>query len=199
MYVAVDIMSSQLTIPLVPKKFSHYFYEWVATSADDVTGVTVLYQHSKQARSDDNPNEFHRYCDGKQDIFVVWRVGEYLFGGYTSTGFVKGDTMEGHYISDSSAFLFTLSNPHAIPPTQYHVENPDKAVFYHEVSGPIIGNVGCAHSPAKVWINMFDAFKDTTGKGDRTFTDEYVDQHLDDFVVFQLRKGRASCLCSCFT
>jgi hypothetical protein len=52
---------------------------------------------------------FHRHCDGRARLLVLIRAqeGGWLFGGFTTVGFIPGPI---RYYDDPSAFLFSLTN-----------------------------------------------------------------------------------------
>jgi hypothetical protein len=50
---------------------------------------------------------------------IIQSAQKYLLGGYTS---IPWSTNLGHK-NDTKAFLFTLTNPHNIPPTKYPINS----------------------------------------------------------------------------
>ncbi|CAF4311702.1 unnamed protein product, partial [Rotaria sordida] len=62
-------------------------------------------------------NTFHSRCNNKgPTMTIIQSNNNYLFGGYTAIPWTsEGDS----YKNDTTAFLFTLTNPHNIPPTKY--------------------------------------------------------------------------------
>ena len=69
---------------------------------------------------------------------IIQSAQKFLFGGYTS---VPRSTNVGPK-KDTQAFLFTLTNPHNIPPTKYSI-NPAKvgnAVYHFHSYGPCFGD-----------------------------------------------------------
>jgi len=59
---------------------------------------------------------FHRKCDYKGPAVVVIHSKKgFIFGGYTPISFGGDD----EYRTHADAFLFTITNPHNIPPTRY--------------------------------------------------------------------------------
>jgi hypothetical protein len=55
---------------------------------------------------------FHRLCDGKANtVTVIKNTNGFIFGGYTSIPW----SSSGGYKTDSTAFLFSLTNPSNIP------------------------------------------------------------------------------------
>ncbi len=121
-------------------------------------------------------SSFHQKGDGKANtVTVVKDSNGYLFGGYTplvwkSTGGYKRD-------DSMSSFLFTLTNPHAIPPTKYrHMKHPEKAIYCDPSFGPFFGSsndfciVNNANANNSSKTNFPSSYEDTTGKATTTFT-----------------------------
>jgi hypothetical protein len=79
-------------------------------------------------------------------------------------------------MSDASAFLFTLVNPHSLPPTQYHINHgassaiatiPLWGVYFG--SGPDLIIASDSNQNGSSYTNFPSAYIDTTGKGIETF------------------------------
>ncbi|KAK8810535.1 hypothetical protein WA158_007110 [Blastocystis sp. Blastoise] len=89
---------------------------------------------------------FHRYCDECGETIVVIKTStrgeDCIFGGYTHVGWddslaVGARKRTDKYIDDPDALLFTLRNPHNIPPTVYkHRHNGIQALLYQYDHGP---------------------------------------------------------------
>ncbi|CAF4037538.1 unnamed protein product [Rotaria sp. Silwood1] len=120
-------------------------------------------------------NAFHSRCNNQgPTMTIIQSNNNYLFGGYTSIPW----TSDGSYKNDTTAFLFTLINPHHISPTKYLI-NPDKtgnAVYHHNDDGPIFGSnhdilvKNVSNSNDSSYINFPSSYLDITKKGDITFT-----------------------------
>jgi hypothetical protein len=120
-------------------------------------------------------HDFHSLCDLKGATVTVIRSSNgYVFGGYTPAAWDIANK-RGSYSNAPGSFLFTLSNPHAIPPTKYPVKVPEKAIQHHTNFCQFFGdddlvvvsdcNANCnSHSYFPV------SYGDTTGKGNLTFT-----------------------------
>lgn len=132
-----------------------------------------------------NAKAFCRAMDGKGRALVVIHVKHRgvlcSFGGFSAAGFK--DYGGGSYGSntDPQTFLFTLTNPHGIRPTAYHVTEPDYATFCCASAGYMFsfgrGNdiflVNECHVDRDSHTRYFPtSFADTTGKGPATFTGE---------------------------
>ena len=65
-------------------------------------------------------NSFHSHCNNRGSTITVIRCSNhYIFGGYTASAWTSND----EYQKDNEAFLFTLTNPHKIPPTKYPIKS----------------------------------------------------------------------------
>ena len=85
----------------------------------------------------------------------------------------------GCYKSDASGpFLFTLVNPHNIPPTKYSIRLFQYAVYGHASYGPTFGaghDIYVSTNSDKNKNNTFNfphSYVDTTRRGQLTFTGE---------------------------
>ncbi|CAF1297213.1 unnamed protein product [Adineta ricciae] len=100
---------------------------------------------------------------------------------------------DGGYKGDTNAFLFTLINPHSIPPTKYLVNHTcvAKAVHHGENNGPTFGNgrdlylSNGSNTNNSSYSAFLHTYIDTTGKGNETFTgaDKFM---VSDIEVFKL-------------
>jgi len=122
-------------------------------------------------------SEFHRLCDNQgSTITLVQSKTGYIFGGYCVPPWTSDNSWKNH----DEGFIFTLTNPHDIPPTMYHRNLQYKyAVLCSPEYGPVFGT-GC---DIAVWNNSHQnkhsftdftskSYIDTTGKGVNTFTGE---------------------------
>ncbi|CAF3740885.1 unnamed protein product [Adineta steineri] len=165
--------------------------------------------------------DFHRQCDGKGPTMTVIKSKPdgYLFGGYTVCPWSSDNGRK----TDSTAFLFTLTNPHGEEMTKFdigqHFSDTHKkfSAYHYNHSGPIFGGVtlgllsgglalafssyglyGAAANRlsadicvqnncdlAKSTIDFPQAFNDTLGYGNATFTGarEFT---CDDIELYQL-------------
>ncbi|KAJ5069697.1 pep-cterm sorting domain-containing protein [Anaeramoeba ignava] len=94
--------------------------------------------------------KWHSICDNKGKTLVIFKGnGEYIFGGFTSVGWIQGKN--DRFITDSSAFLFSLVNPTNSPPDKYPVKKgmtTSYSVYYNINNGPCFCNV-CLGAPYK--------------------------------------------------
>ena len=129
----------------------------------------------KASRDGFDANAFHSRCDNKgPTITIILSNNKYLFGGYTSVSWASST----NWVFDSKAFLFTLTNPHDIPPTKYPVAptKTQNTVYHNSGYGPSFGGGHDVHissnsnSNNSSYTNFPYTYTDTTGKGHNTFT-----------------------------
>ncbi|CAF0825844.1 unnamed protein product [Didymodactylos carnosus] len=128
----------------------------------------------KATRDDFSSASFHRLCDSQcPTITVIQATNGSLFGGYANVPWSSTD----QYVKDSSAFLFTLTNPHHISPTKYYnYQFPQFAVRHHIEFGPTFGGgsdikiESDSNKNDNSYINFPHSYTDTTRKGRVTFT-----------------------------
>ncbi|KAK8789848.1 hypothetical protein WA158_006628 [Blastocystis sp. Blastoise] len=97
----------------------------------------LLFRASEHSYS---ASEFHKYCDNKgETVTLIKHIGHNnhinIFGGYTNQDW-DSSTGYKHY---SREFLFTLSNEHNIPPTQYNNTSGSNAIYCNSSYGPTFG------------------------------------------------------------
>jgi len=79
---------------------------------------------------------FHRLCDGKANtVTVIKNTSGFIFGGSTAIPWSSSDD----YKEDSTAFLFSLTNPSNIP-LKLKVISPENAVYHSSTYGPTFGS-----------------------------------------------------------
>ncbi|CAF3615832.1 unnamed protein product [Rotaria socialis] len=123
--------------------------------------------------------EFHRCCDNKgPTVTVIQSEDGYLFGGYTTVPWkTPEDSLFGAPKEDSTAYLFTLTNPHHIPATKFKIRNDQiaQAVLHRDDHGPCFGSGDiCMRSNSNVNSESHSRFPqtyvDTTDIGKTLFT-----------------------------
>jgi hypothetical protein len=119
-------------------------------------------------------NAFHTRCNNQGPTMTIVQSNTgYLFGGYTAVAWTSAG---GSYMNDTTTFLFTLTNPHNIPPTKYLINpgNSGNAVYHHSGYGPYFGTgaiiLSNGSNSSNSSIGFPNVYIDTTGKGSATFT-----------------------------
>ncbi len=78
---------------------------------------------------------FHRLCDGQENtVTIIKNTNGFIFGGFTSIPWGSSPA----YKADSTAFLFSLTNP-SNTPLKMKVNSPDDAVVHSPSYGPTFG------------------------------------------------------------
>lgn len=148
---------------------------------------TLIYKASSDGFASDN---FHHNCDDKGPTLTVIQAQEgHLFGGYTSQSWVGNG-----WKTDQNAFLYTLSNPHNIPPTRFPlkpIEAPHAIMCYNfylvvfGVGHDLQLSSNSNEPPCNNWINFPGSYVDVTGKGKETFTGStsFTTSEVEVFLV----------------
>lgn len=118
---------------------------------------------------------FHAKCDDKGPTLAVIQSKEgYIFGGYTAQSWGGNG-----FKTDHTTFLYTLTNPHSLPPTKFVLKplEANHAImcynFYTVVYGGGVHALQVCSMSNEVnnsWVNFPGSFIDTAGKGKETFT-----------------------------
>jgi hypothetical protein len=146
----------------------------------------------KATRDGFGSNDFHRCCDNRGPTMTVIRSKDdgYVFGGYTSVSWRS----IGSYVEDRNGpFLFTLINPHSIPPTKYPIKNTKHSICDITGSGPTFGYgfdlLVCDNSQTKTGssISFPHSYIDTTNRASMTFTGN-ANFQTSDIEVYRLLK-----------
>lgn len=131
---------------------------------------------------------FHEKCDKKGPTLCVVQVGDYLFGGFNPDFW--SSPQKSVSLFNSSSFLFTLTNPHNIPPTQYWLKKESKVSIIQDKEHMI--RFGAGWEMSVIWnrtcyTNDFpNSYEDTTGKGQNTFTGSYRNL-VTELLVFSVQ------------
>ena len=129
----------------------------------------------KASRDGFDASAFHVRCNNQgPTMTIVQSKNNYLFGGYTAVPW----TSDCVWMQDSTAFLFTLTNPHNIPPRKYSInaEHSTHAVCHGGGNGPTFGAghdlmvAGSSNVNNLSYTKFPTAYIDTTSKGNGTFT-----------------------------
>lgn len=97
---------------------------------------TLLYRSSRDGLT---RTAFHSKCDGiPNTVTIVLNNLNYVFGGYTSVGFISPT---GNYQYDSNAYIFSLRQATIITSGQkFSVRDPSKALYAWTNAGPTFGS-----------------------------------------------------------
>ncbi|UJR21877.1 hypothetical protein I4U23_024950 [Adineta vaga] len=195
-FIRFDIESSGLRANVLNKDFFHgdgtlLSYEQQAKLNEfygkETQKWSLLY---KATRDGFSSVAFHKYCDhrGPTMTIIQSKPGGYLFGGYTS---VSWRSNKGYIEDNYDPFLFTLTNPHGIPPTKYPVLESNYAIYNRKDFGPTFG---CGHdlhicddskSSGGSYCYFPWSYSDRTQRGTETFTGSKFFQ-ANDIEVYRL-------------
>lgn len=134
----------------------------------DYQSFTLLY---RATREEFKGRHFHSHCDNQgASITIIKDAQGYIFGGYTSMSWTSPDSWVSS--SDPSAFLFTLKNPHSIPPTKYPIKklHVSRAIFCSITHGPLFGSDLEVYPNGTYRVRFPSCYLDTSGYGQKTFT-----------------------------
>jgi hypothetical protein len=175
---SVLVIFDNLTFPLsAPEKFENcnlltadqqlIVTEWLP-SASNSAKWKLAWRGSRDGFS---AKTFHSLCDLKGENVVVIKSKEgYLFGGYCATSW--NANKHGQEEEAPSSFIFTLTNPHGIPPTKYSRKMGENAIFHTSRSGPAFRDISVednSNANDKSYTCFPHYYLDTTGKGSKTF------------------------------
>jgi hypothetical protein len=99
-------------------------------------GFELLYRGSRDGFGAD---AFHGRCDGHPNtVTLVLSTTGCIFGGYTPLAW----SFEGGSVSDPSldSFLFTIKNPHNLPPRIFKLKQAKNAIYGQTGYGPKFGD-----------------------------------------------------------
>lgn len=134
---------------------------------------------------------FHQLCDGKGPTLSIFKSTEgYVFGGFNGASWASDCS----WLHCTEASLFTLRNPHQVPPQWFPIKDKTQAtVFNSPAHGPSFARFS---SGGLKKINVADisefgaTFHDATGKGDTLFTGK-THCSLIDIEVFSVKPEAA--------
>jgi hypothetical protein len=153
----------------IASQFEQKIMEWI-----EMKPVKLLYKASQDNFA---ASSFHQRCDNKESTLTIIKSNGYLFGGYTPNSWNSSD----RWVNDSTnqSFIFTLTNPHSIPPTKYSLVAPENSIYYDPSLGPSFG-YGCdiciwnhSNNNSCSSTKFPSSYSDSTGNGKVTFTGQY--------------------------
>jgi len=157
----------------------------------DRTGVPAapLFQCVYRATADGfGAGNFHDHCDGVRRLLVVIRtVSGFLFGGFGSKAFTPHE----QFVADATAFVYSLVNPHELPPVVCPVRATDveHALCNGQDFGPRYGLnaiVICHNSNRVPESETYfpHSFVDPTGLGRELFVGGRDLGYIDEILAF---------------
>ena len=167
--------------------------------------ISLLYRGSRDGFKS---SDFHRLCDNQGETLVIIKsTDNYIFGGYTSISW-NSTKWNGKCGSNNNArrkgkgleFIFTLKNPHNIPPSKFNIQKSwlDHSICCDINLGPIFGcNDIRIENDCNIKSNSFGyydfkpgeyCFDDTTGKKRMLFTGSSK-YKVEEIEVFKIERG----------
>eukprot|EP01125_Pyxidicula_operculata_P001427 TRINITY_DN1131_c0_g1_i6.p1 TRINITY_DN1131_c0_g1~~TRINITY_DN1131_c0_g1_i6.p1 ORF type:complete len:448 (-),score=126.73 TRINITY_DN1131_c0_g1_i6:194-1537(-) len=162
------------------KDYIKHLSDWIPNKS-----FNLLYRGSRDGFG---AQHFHSKCDNKgETLTIIKSTGGWLFGGYTPIQW----TSRQKYASDNRTFIFTLLNPHNIPPTKFINHDDTYSICDHSSYGPRFGgghdiyvSDNC-NSNSSSYTNFPSSYTDTTSKGKNLFTGNYNFQ-VSEIEVYQV-------------
>ena len=101
--------------------------------------TTLLF---RATRDGFDPANFHQKCDGKGPTVVIAKsAGGHIFGGYSDTAWESPGPGSYIYRSCRDSFLFRLSGPGGVGPSQHRIfRNFQNGIYCESGFGPIFGS-----------------------------------------------------------
>ena len=135
-----------------------------------------------------SPDAFHKTCDGASQSLILCRSGNNVFGGFASVSWGRDEEDQTDiYKEGEECWLFTLTNPHNVPPTRFSCINTDYAIYCSNEFGPAFGLgrdlVFWYYDTESCYSNFPQSYEDTTGKGCSLFTGSRLFTY-DELEVF---------------
>eukprot|EP00026_Physarum_polycephalum_P005965 Phypoly_transcript_06004.p1 GENE.Phypoly_transcript_06004~~Phypoly_transcript_06004.p1 ORF type:complete len:499 (+),score=82.48 Phypoly_transcript_06004:119-1615(+) len=154
----------------------------------------LLYQATRDGFEED---QFHLLCDNQgPSLSIVQSPDGFLFGGYNPENWESPD--KPLYKTNPSTFIFTLTNPHSLPPTKYtflHSDSNAHSTKNSKRHGPSFGEqvfwsgdlqISSSDHSGYVNVNFPVSFVDSTGKGDNTFVGSSRSP-IQDLLVYSVK------------
>ena len=172
--------------------YKEYIIQWLEKpnqSHKNLKDIKLLYRGSRDGFK---AKTFHEKCNNKGETLVIIKSNnDYIFGGYTEIDWdntlwngIVGEKNNSRRDGKGNEFVFTLKNPHNIPPCKFNMK---KEWLNHSICcdgrrGPIFGcNDIRIEDECNIKNNKFTyfdfqpgeyCFDDTTGKKRLLFTGE---------------------------
>lgn len=134
-------------------------------------------------------NNFHAKCDNKRRLLTIIRsTSGHLFGGFSTEPFNSNVG----FVTDSTAFLYTLTNPHGVPPTKIPCTSPGNAIYGHPSYNATYGTnndlyiVNNANQSSCTTNLGNNTYRDPTGRGSTLFTGQSNNWTVAEMLAFQV-------------
>jgi hypothetical protein len=178
----VQVISEMPKLRIVQRKQNQLFVDGTLWTTDHQVQLNRFYGNENQewelvykaTKNGFDRHIWHQCCDKQGPTLTVIQSSEgYLFGAYTAASW---DIGKKQWMVDKTAFLFTLINPHNIPPTKYVINSDGKnAIWSGDSAGPIFGCWDICiylqkNKNSQSNIDFPKNYIDSIGRGNLTFT-----------------------------
>ncbi len=179
--MVIQVFTEKPNRKIIKEQQNQLFFGGTLLSTDHQIQLNRFYGNENQkwqlvykaTKNGFNADSFHRCCDNQgPTLTVILSSKGYLFGGYTAVSW----GIEGGWMVDKTAFLFTLINPYDIPPTKYTINSAGEyAILSNFRSGPVFGVwdifIYLQDDENEESNSCFPShYIDSTGRGNLTFT-----------------------------
>ena len=191
------------------KKYKKYLIQWLEKpnnniNNENVKNIILLYRGSRDGFS---AKTFHDKCNNKgETLTIIKSDDDFIFGGYTEINWDNttwngkmGEKNNARRDGKGNEFVFTLKNPHNIPPSKFNMK---KDWLNHSICcdvnlGPIFGcndiriENNCNTRSNKFTFYDFEpgeyCFDDTTGKKRLLFTGKksFIVKEIEVFNIIR--------------
>ena len=164
-------------------EFSKKLIEWTGYK-----NMELLYRGTRDGMSS---NEFHNKCNSKSPNLCLLKCTKgFIFGGYTPISW----SGSGNYKSNSSSFLFTLTNIHNTDPMKFPNTNSIYSIYDCSSYGPTFGGgyditiFYNGNNNSYNYSNFPHSYQDSLGKGKSIFSGDLNNSRftLEEIEVFRL-------------
>ena len=140
--------------------------------------TTLLFRATRDGFA---PANFHQKCDGKGPTVVIAKsAGGHIFGGYTENAWDNSSNWK----NCSDSFLFRLSGPGGVGPSQHRIQNFQYGMYCNFNYGPTFGGGHDMHfNNAQV---SFDLFGNSYNQNGFTFLAESQNATCHNFITTQV-------------
>jgi hypothetical protein len=150
----------------------------------------LLYRGSRDSFG---ANDFHRQCNGHSNtITLISTKNHCIFGGYTPLTWSSRDTNNNSTDSTLSSFVFTIKNPHNLPPRIFRQKQNAQTIFDHSTYGSTFGNphdfyvCDQCHTSTTSYSNLGQVYINDTGiAGNQVLTGGYSFT-VEEIEVFEV-------------
>jgi hypothetical protein len=157
---------------------------------DEFSGkqIQLLYRGSRDGFGS---KDFHSRCDGfSNTLTLIESCKGNIFGGYTPCAW---DSTTGSKFDQSGrSFVFTLKNPHNIPPRKFRLVTDRRAIYCGGGDGPSFGAgtdirvLDNCNAQNNNYLSFGSSYENDTGKDGKTLLDGEYNYMVKELEVFSI-------------